>query len=66
MISGSSRGFRGGDWDSDFYLLSSFRNYGDPTGEFGSIGFRVASVPEPTSMLLSMLTSVVMFARRKR
>jgi hypothetical protein len=47
-------------------LLSSFRNYGDPTGEFGSIGFRVASVPEPTSMLLSMLTSVVMFARRKR
>jgi hypothetical protein len=30
------------------------------------VGFRVASVPEPTSMVLMMVASGVMLIRRKR
>ena len=69
VISGSSRGLRGGAWyDDDYYLRSSGRYDfdGDPTFEYGDIGFRVASVPEPTSILLSMLAGGMMLIRRKR
>ncbi|MEI6606084.1 MAG: SUMF1/EgtB/PvdO family nonheme iron enzyme, partial [Verrucomicrobiota bacterium] len=51
--SGSSRGLRGGSWDSvDYYLASSFRSDSDPSDEGNLVGFRVASselaaVPEP-------------------
>ena len=67
MISGSSRGLRGGSFLDDEYDLraSSRFNFG-PTGEDYNIGFRVASVPEPTSLLLTMLAGGVMLARRKR
>jgi formylglycine-generating enzyme required for sulfatase activity len=54
VISGSSRGLRGGSFSGIFEsdLRSSSRNgSGVPTNENGSIGFRVASVPEPTSLL---------------
>jgi formylglycine-generating enzyme required for sulfatase activity len=67
VISGSSRGLRGGAWDgygSD--LASSYRNYFDPSDESFFVGFRVASVPEPTSLVLTMLAGGVMLARRKR
>ena len=67
VISGSSRGLRGGSFNLDeLYLRSSFRLFSDPALEGNSIGFRVASVPEPTSMLLTMLAGGVMLARRKR
>ena len=71
VISGSSRGLRGGAWDYSFDdggLRSSFRDrYGyDPSNEFSSVGFRVASVPEPTSMVLSVLAGGMMLIRRKR
>ena len=66
---GSSRGIRGGGWIqalTDIDLRSS-SNYGiDPTSEQANVGFRVASVPEPTSLLLTMLAGGVMLARRKR
>ena len=67
VISGSSRGLRGGSFLDDEYDLraSSRFNFG-PTGEDYNIGFRVASVPEPTSLLLTMLAGGVMLARRKR
>jgi formylglycine-generating enzyme required for sulfatase activity len=66
-VVGSSRGLRGAGfvWDESD-LRASFRNYGGPGGENGYIGFRVASVPEPTSMVLTMLASGVMLIRRKR
>ena len=66
VISGSS--LRGGAWSSyySYYLLSSNRNDSDPTNENYNIGFRVASVPEPTSILLSMLAGGMMLIRRKR
>ena len=62
-----ARGLRGGAWNSSADLLrSSARTYGPPSDELASIGFRVASVPEPTSLFLTMLASGVMLIRRKR
>ena len=67
VISGSSRGLRGGSWgNSSDDLPASGRIGNGPAGEYGFVGFRVASVPEPTSLVLTMLASGVMFARRKR
>ena len=68
VIAGSSRGLRGGAWSSnDNSLLSSNRSdFVDPSYEYFLIGFRVAAVPEPTSILLSMLAGGVLLARRKR
>jgi sulfatase modifying factor 1 len=63
VISDSSRGLRGGAW---YYagsnLASSYRTNSVPTNESDNIGFRVASVPEPTSMLAGGM----MLIRRKR
>jgi formylglycine-generating enzyme required for sulfatase activity len=67
VISGSSRGLRGGSFSSfEANLRSSGRGDLGPTDGANNIGFRVASVPEPTSMLLTMLAGGVMLARRKR
>jgi formylglycine-generating enzyme required for sulfatase activity len=67
VISGSLRGLRGGAFDGgEGNLRSSSRGLFGPANEFVSIGFRVASVPEPTSVLLTMLAGGVMLARRKR
>jgi formylglycine-generating enzyme required for sulfatase activity len=69
VISGSSRGLRGGAWGNGVLGLRSssrFDGLGGPTGESFSIGFRVAAVPEPTSILLSMLAGGMMLMRRKR
>jgi formylglycine-generating enzyme required for sulfatase activity len=58
---GSLRGVRGGDWyDISSYLPSSARGYsGDPTTENGGgIGFRVASIPEPGSLVLTAMIAV--------
>jgi formylglycine-generating enzyme required for sulfatase activity len=67
VISGSSRGLRGGSVPgNESFLRASTRNAPDPTLELNGLGFRVASVPEPTSLLLTMLAGGVMLARRKR
>jgi len=48
-------------------LASSYRNnYGGQSGENAEIGFRVASIPEPTSVVLTMFASGMMLIRRKR
>ena len=64
---GSWRGLRGGSW-ADFDLsLESTGSWGyDPWLENNTIGFRLASVPEPSSLVLTMLASGVMLIRRKR
>jgi formylglycine-generating enzyme required for sulfatase activity len=70
VISGSSRGRRGGSFTNfENFLHSSGRNDGVPTLESNIIGFRVASVnaiPEPSSMLLTMVAGGMMLIRRKR
>ncbi len=67
VLSGSSRGLRGGAWDvAGDVMNSSFRNHYDPSTEFGALGFRVASVPEPSCWALTMLASGLLLTRRKR
>jgi formylglycine-generating enzyme len=67
VISGSSRGLRGGSWlFNEFDLRSSGRVDGVPSFEDVSVGFRVASVPEPSAMVLTMLFSAGLVCRRKR
>lgn len=66
-VTGSSRGMRGGSFSNfENFMLASSRLNHDPTFENSNIGFRVASVPEPTSFLLTMLAGGVMLIRRKR
>jgi formylglycine-generating enzyme required for sulfatase activity len=56
------RGIHGGNWsDSDGLATSlhaSYRNYDDPERFFDLIGFRVASIPEPSTLLLGALASL--------
>jgi formylglycine-generating enzyme required for sulfatase activity len=67
----SQRGLRGGsygqDWASQSILHSSVRGDFNPTRDGDDLGFRlVAAVPEPSSMVLTMLASGMMLIRRKR
>jgi formylglycine-generating enzyme required for sulfatase activity len=66
----SLRGLRGGSFGSYSYnLASSYRNYGsDPSNEEADIGFRVASVPEPSTIALLGMggIGVIAFAWRRR
>jgi hypothetical protein len=64
-----ARVIRGGDWDDTAdYLKYYVRTYSDPSsGGYYNNGFRVASVPEPSSGLLVLLgLSAVLRRRRKR
>ncbi len=64
----SSRGLRGGSW-SDLGsggLASSNRDRLGPSRGYDNLGFRLASVPEPSSLVLTMLASGVVLLRRKR
>ena len=67
IISGSSRVLRGGRWgDLDYLMASPYSGSGGPSIEDGNIGFRVASVPEPSCMVLTILASGMLVTRRKR
>jgi formylglycine-generating enzyme required for sulfatase activity len=67
VISGSSRGLRGGSWgDSEFFVRSSIRGSNGPSAEGSTMGFRLASVPEPSSIALLGLGSLSLLLRRKR
>jgi len=66
-FSSSARGFRGASWLNDTEFLSaSIRINGDPTDENSLIGFRVASIPEPSSGLLCMFTVAGLMLQRRR
>jgi hypothetical protein len=65
---GENRVARGGSWgDVGSVLDASYRNIvGNPTDELINIGFRVASVPEPSTGLLVVLgLSGLLLKRRK-
>ena len=71
VIDGMSRGLRGGAYNNDSsYLSSTVRSQDEPNYESALVGFRLvsvtATVPEPSSMLLTMLASGMMLVRRKR
>jgi formylglycine-generating enzyme required for sulfatase activity len=61
-ISGLYRGLRGGSWSHGFSsdLASSSRDSDGPSDEYYLIGFRVAGVPEPGSLV--MLAGVALTA----
>jgi hypothetical protein len=68
-VIGSARGLRGSAWyfDGASYLASTYRySNASPSDEVDLIGFRLASVPEPSSMVLAILASGVMLTRRRR
>ncbi len=63
------REFRGGAWDDNNVDLSaSFRYSNNPTDNTGDLGFRVASVPEPSalSLLAIGLSGLALVRRRKQ
>ena len=66
----TGRGLRGGAWNgdatADTWLDSNFRNFTDNYYEYSDIGFRLVTVPEPTSLVLAMLAGGAMLTRRKR
>ncbi len=62
---GSLRGQRGGSYfPTDYALPSSYRLFNAPSDELTSVGFRVASVPEPATLLL-LSFGAVMLRKRK-
>ena len=64
---GENRETRDGPWDGiSVYLESSVRNSSTPTHENSRIGFRVASVPEPSAGALLLVGMAALLKRRKR
>ena len=58
---------RSGSWNSSSgFLLADHRSYSSPDGEFEIVGFRVASVPEPSGLLLLLVVAVGLLAKRRR
>jgi formylglycine-generating enzyme required for sulfatase activity len=52
-VLGTARGLRGGSWGGDSGTIpSSYRIGVDPDSGDANIGFRVATIPEPSSLLL--------------
>ncbi len=65
--SSENRAIRGGAWlYPEFDLRSSIRNVLDPAFEGSNVGFRVASVPEPSCMILMIGSGLMFLARRRR
>ncbi len=61
------RVFRGGAWyTTEGNLRSSYRLDSAPTNYDGGIGFRVASVPEPSCALFLLGSGAVLLFRRRR
>jgi formylglycine-generating enzyme required for sulfatase activity len=66
LVGSDYRVWRGSSYyNSDHSLESSDRVYGNPYSEGFDLGFRVASVPEPCSLVLVSLGGLVLIRRRR-
>ena len=66
ISSSENRAFRGGGWGFDeVFLRSSVRLNSDPTDEFDDFGFRVASVPEPSTAVLVLMAGGAWLLRKR-
>ena len=67
-ISGTSRGLRAGSWGhvNVSGLASSNRPLLDATTENNGFGFRVAAIPEPSGLVLTMLIGAGFVCHRRR
>ena len=66
-VIGSSRGRRGGSWSGNgFNLRSSRRSDFDPAVEANYVGFRVASVPEPSTAVLVLMGVGALYLWKRR
>lgn len=62
----SFRSVRGGSfYNGNSELRADYRPNNVPSGEYFKFGFRVSEVPEPTSMVLSALSSLGVLVRRR-
>ncbi len=67
VIIGSSRGLRGGSFSTigQVALRASTRSNNTPSNEGFNVGFRVASVPEPSVTVAGLLASGLLLRRRR-
>ena len=67
-VIGSSRELRGASWLYDVSALDAYasRMISTPSSEGLDGGFRIATVPEPSCVVLTLLASGVLLTRRKR
>ena len=66
-LSSENRAFRGGRWNvSEYFLRSSSRDANAPTVENDNVGFRVASVPEPSTYVLVLLGAGAVYIWKRR
>lgn len=67
LLVGPARGLRGGSVIGDLVSLISWHRSGaDPTIENANIGFRVASIPEPSTLALAALGALSLLAINRR
>jgi formylglycine-generating enzyme required for sulfatase activity len=68
LFDSSFRGIRGGGWDGSSIDLhaSHWYDFDAPFHENGGIGFRVASIPEPTGLTLCLAGAMALMLRRIR
>jgi len=67
VISAPFRGLRGGSWNDFSGSLRADSRYGNnPTIEFADVGFRVATVPEPSTVLMGAMAACGLLMRRQR
>jgi len=67
LISGSFRGLRGGAWFVDSLIVQASARFNlNPADERSTVGFRVATVPEPSTAVLGIVGCALMWVLRRR